>query len=202
VFDRFRQADASITRKIGGMGLGLAIVKELVDHHAGSVAAHSGGLGKGATFTVLIPVAETPTPSGLDSAEQSTDAVGEGTVFPTNIHLLVVDDEPDSREFMRRVLEDQGANVRVADSAASAFELMKTGRFDVLVSDIGMPGEDGYSLIRRVRALSDSEGGRIPAIAVTAYARVEDKAASLLAGFNHHLAKPINTPRLSSRDNE
>lgn len=196
VFDRFRQADASITRKIGGMGLGLAIVKELVDHHGGSVAAHSSGLGKGATFTVLIPVAETPTQSGLDSSEQLPGAAAEGAVFPPNVHILVVDDEPDSREFMRRVLEDQGANVRVADSAASAFDLMKTGRFDVLVSDIGMPGEDGYSLIRRIRALSDSEGGRIPAIAVTAYARVEDKAASLIAGFNHHLAKPINTPRL------
>ena len=203
VFGRFQQADASTTRKHGGLGLGLAIVKQLVELHGGSIQAESAGLGQGATFRVALPLsAAQPVPGASEPERQHPQAGGTFIAIPSDLlHLsgvkvLVVDDEADARELVKRLLVDREAIVETADSVAAALELVQSQRPDVLVSDIGMPGEDGYALIRKVRSLPPEKGGNTPAVALTAYARPEDRFKVILAGFQMHLAKPVEAAEL------
>ena len=201
VFERFRQADASTTRQHGGLGLGLAIVRHLVEMHGGTVRADSPGVGLGATFIVRLPFAAAPedvpgseppaAPPRAETAAPAPAAVS-GTEL-AGLRVLVVDDEPDARNLLRRLLQDGGAAaVTTAASAADALGLMDERPFDVLVSDIGMPGQDGYELLRQIRARPPERGGRIPAVALTAFARAEDRTRAAAAGFQVHVAKPVD----------
>ena len=202
VFDRFRQADSSITRVYGGLGLGLAIVRQLVELHGGTVKAESPGVGQGATFIVQLPLL-TDSPSANDLKPK--DSTAEGGV-PSHclanlkgLRILVVDDETDARELLTRILEECGAEVVAVASAAEAIRVLtefSTLPVDVLVSDIGMPNQDGYALLQRVRALDAQSGRQIPAVALTAYAREEDRQAALLAGFQSHVTKPVEPAKL------
>ena len=203
VFDRFRQADASTTRQHGGLGLGLSIVKQLVEMHGGSISAKSPGQGQGATFRLSLPLSPTSEDSlesankrehpARSSAAPALDRIPE--IDLKGLKVLVVDDEPDARSLIQRVLEDCGAAVTTAASATEAIRILKDGTLEVIVSDIGMPGEDGYALIRRVRALGDSNAN-VPAIALTAYARIEDRVKAIHAGFQLHLSKPVEPVEL------
>ncbi len=199
IFERFRQADGAITRTQRGLGLGLAIVKHLVELHGGTIAAHSDGLGKGAAFTLTLPIAplrEGPVaPALLPSARAGRDRLS----CPPGLErlpVLVVDDEADARELLQSILEQCGSVVSVAASAEEAFERFLLRPPTVLVADIGMPGSDGYSLIRRVRALPAHRGGNVPAVALTAYARAEDRTRALLEGFTSHVTKPVEPQEL------
>lgn len=198
VFERFRQADSSSTRAHGGLGLGLAIVRHLVELHGGCVRAESSGEGKGATFVVELPLAILHQPLTPDRIHPRA---GQGVSFvakPTlgGARILLVDDEPDTVETLRVVLEQAGAQVRTATSAGDALATLEEWRADVLVCDIGMPQEDGYALIRKVRALAPECGGYIPAVALTAYARVEDRLKVLSSGFQMHVPKPVEPAEL------
>jgi PAS domain S-box-containing protein len=196
VFERFQQADSSSTRKYGGLGLGLAIVKQLVELHGGTIRAESQGEGHGASFVVTLPLApvrndgrEHPTswrPPSLDSEELSLEGV----------RVLVVDDEPDARELIKAVLTTSAADVNMAGSASEGLSLLATFRPHVIVSDIGMPDVDGYQFIRQVRSLHADAGGRTPAVALTAFARSEDRTRAIRAGFQIHIAKPIEPQEL------
>lgn len=190
VFDRFRQADSSITRQHGGLGLGLAIVHHLIDLHGGEVTAQSDGVGHGTCFTVRLPLAKVAQPASSAPTPSNLPANLTGT------QILLVDDEDDSREMVRFLLEKAGAIVTTASSVREALAAMLEHKPDVLVSDIGMPGEDGYKLIREIRSRPASDGGLVPAIAVTAFARDEERRQVLLAGYHRHLAKPIDSARL------
>ncbi len=196
VFDRFAQQETSAARRQGGLGLGLAIARHLVELHGGTVRAESDGEGHGATFVVRLPMAPpapVPTPpTALPAARPSLP----GAPGLRARRVLVVDDEPDARELIRAILESGGASVDTAASAEEAFAALRASPPDVLVSDVGMPREDGYSLIKRVRALSIEQGGRTPAVALTAYARAEDRARALAAGFDHHVTKPVEPQEL------
>ena len=203
VFDRFRQADPSTTRRHGGLGLGLAIVKQLVELHGGSIHARSEGTGKGATFSVTLPVMlslseEQPALPPPQARVISGAAASPSPVTLKGIKVLVVDDERDARELVRRVLEESDAIVVTASSAAEAMEMIRHEAPAVLVSDIGMPEEDGYSLIRRVRTLDKSRGGNTPALALTAYARSEDRMQAIRSGYQMHLAKPVEPAELTT----
>ncbi len=201
VFDRFRQSDATTTRTHGGLGLGLAIVKQLVELHGGTVRAKSPGPGQGATFVVSLPLTVIH-PEADPHPERRHPTVGGVPLLPDacakieGLKVLIVDDEPDARALVRRLLEDCNAIVVAASSARDAFERFLQDRADVIVSDIGMPGEDGYSLIRRIRALGPHRGGNVPAVALTAYARAEDRMKAVMAGFQHHVAKPVEPAEL------
>lgn len=202
VFDRFRQADPTTTRRHGGLGLGLSIAKQLVELHGGSVRVKSLGTGQGATFVVALPLTVVhPGPEPAEErrhprASSSSVALPHDGVQIAGVKVLFVDDEPDARVLVKRLLEDCGAEVITAASAAEALDCMRSERPHVLVSDVGMPGEDGYSLIRRVRALGPDCGGNVPAVALTAYARSEDRTRAILAGFQMHIAKPIEPSEL------
>ena len=203
VFDRFRQADASTTRRHGGLGLGLAIVKQLVELHGGSVRVKSGGPGAGATFVVSLPLTVLHPEAGPVAGERrhpqansSRVALPSGGLDLGGVKVLVLDDEPDARALVKRLLEDRGALVRVAGTVEDTLRLIGEEKPDVLVSDIGMPGEDGYSLIRQVRALGAARGGDVPAVALTAYARAEDRMKAILAGFQMHVSKPVEPAEL------
>jgi CheY-like chemotaxis protein len=202
VFDRFRQADQKTTRQHGGMGLGLAIVRHLVELHGGSVTAESAGEGRGATFTVRLPVA--PVYHAEDEAGRVHPAARNTLpAFETfdrldGVKILVVDDEPDTREMLKAGLGQCGAEVTAAGSAAEAIEAIEKSAPDLLISDIGMPGEDGYELMRRVRGRPPEAGGRVPAIALTAYARVEDRMHALRAGYQMHVPKPVELAELAA----
>ena len=200
VFDRFRQADATTTRVHGGLGLGLSIVKNLVELHGGTVSASSPGEGMGATFSVSIPVSPLlaadddgsriyPARSGRPTPQDDCERLD-------GITVLVVDDEPDARELIKRVLSQCGAKVLTAGSAGEGLLIVKEAQPDVLLSDIGMPYEDGYALIKNVRSLPVAQGGAIPAGALTAFARSEDRQKSLRAGFQIHIPKPIDPSEL------
>jgi CheY-like chemotaxis protein len=196
VFDRFRQADSSSVRTHGGLGLGLAIVRHLTESHGGIVVAFSAGEGQGATFTVRLPLAvlregnRTEARAGFPSAVEEHIAIGPEQGL-SGVRVLVVDDEPDARELLRIVLEKGGADLRVAGSTKEAFAIFTQWKPDVLVSDVGMPGEDGYELVRQVRALPHNEGGSVPAAALTAYATAGDRLRALTAGYQIHVAKPV-----------
>ncbi|HXE80549.1 MAG TPA: response regulator [Vicinamibacterales bacterium] len=200
VFAPFRQGDASTTRDHGGLGLGLAIVKQLVELHGGSVRAESEGPGKGSRFTVMLPVpahrAEAPVEAAERVAARLNDAAAGAPVL-TGVRVLVVDDDVDSRELIAATLGHYGAIVVEAGSAAEAMERLREDKPDVLLSDIGMQGEDGYAFIRRVRALPRQDGGLVPAVAVTAYAAAGDRANALSAGFQLHVSKPFDPVALA-----
>jgi signal transduction histidine kinase/DNA-binding response OmpR family regulator len=200
VFDRFRQADQTTTRTYGGLGLGLSIVKHLVDLHGGTVRATSPGKGKGTSFVVELPLRmqrrDATDGRGKPLPAAALDALAAGETLLDGVTVLYVDDERDARELVLRILSDQGARVIIAESAAEGRQLMADERPDVLVADIGMPDEDGYSLIRAIRALSPERGGSVPAAAVTALARPEDRRRALLAGFHTHIAKPVDVVEL------
>ena len=200
VFDRFRQSDATITRSHGGLGLGLSISRHLVEMHGGTVSAASGGEGQGATFTLSLPL-ELPDGHSLEGDGSASrngllDAAPAGSPGLTNVRVLVLDDETDSRRVVVRLLTRAGAVVREADSASLVTGILTEWPADVLISDIAMPGEDGYSLIRRLRASSKVAWRTLPALALTAFARPEDQAQALNAGFQMHLPKPFEPANL------
>ena len=197
VFERFRQEDSSTTRIYGGLGLGLAIVRHLVELHGGTVNAESPGEGKGATFTVSLPVQARVESEELGSAQSGRrEPAAPRSTTLAGLRVLVVDDEADARELVALVLEHAGAEVKVAASAEEALESIAAQQPDVLVSDLAMPRIDGYDLIQRVRGLTPERGGRIPAVALTAYARAEDARRVFLAGFQVHVPKPVEAEAL------
>jgi signal transduction histidine kinase/ActR/RegA family two-component response regulator len=200
VFDRFRQEKASRTRSATGLGLGLSIVKHLVELHGGSVHAISAGEGQGATFTVCLPLTVVQREGDPGRRLHPRGLSRTSPLFRppdlSGIKVLVVDDQPDARDMIKRVLEDCDADVVTAGSAAEALRAVEEGRPDVLVSDIGMPDVDGYELLRRIRALGPPPGGHLPAIALTAFARSEDRTRALRAGFLAHVAKPVEPSEL------
>ncbi len=200
VFERFRQEDGTTTRTYGGLGLGLAIVRHLVELHGGTVQAESEGMGKGSTFMVNLPISSV--------ARQVTEVPPEMPVVSTEqpvfclpsldgVRVLVVDDEVDAREIVSAVLLEYGAEVKAVATATEALIEVTQFQPHVLVSDIGMPGVDGYGLIQKVRALTKEQGGKVPALALTAYARAEDRKRALLAGFELHVPKPIDSAELA-----
>jgi PAS domain S-box-containing protein len=213
VFERFRQADASTTRQHGGLGLGLSIVKHLVELHGGAIRAKSAGEGMGSTFCIELPLmvvhadadagdgglgggAPRQHPRGSPGSAGSAAAIDHPSL--AGLTVLAVDDEPDARKLLKRVLEDCGARVFVAASSREGLELVRRERPDMIVSDIGMPGEDGYDFIRQVRALPPDAGGRTPAAALTAFARAEDRTRALRAGYQTHVAKPVEPTELTA----
>jgi len=188
LFMPFRQADGSSTRSHGGLGLGLAIVRELVVLHGGAIHAESPGEGKGSTFTVTLPISSAPSAKRNSGEQPEAEIVG--------LRVLVIDDDDRTREALELVLEHCGAEVSAASSAQDALVTIARARPDVLLCDIAMPGEDGYSLVRKVRALMDSELAATPAVALTAHAREEDRLRALDAGFQAHIAKPVEIGEL------
>jgi PAS domain S-box-containing protein len=195
IFDRFHQASSSTTRRFGGLGIGLAITKHIAELHGGAVWVESAGEGRGATFTVSLPLGTLGRPIREISEKKSAQDV-PGPISLETIHVLVVEDEADTREFLKRLLESNGATVRLAGSAEEALALFRSEPPDVLISDIGLPDTDGYDLLRQIRTETAAAGGGIPAIALTAYARSEDRMRALLVGYQAHLAKPVETADL------
>ncbi len=201
VFERFRQADMKTTRAHGGLGLGLAIVRQLVELHGGTVGVTSEGEGKGATFIVKLPVLPVYQNAAARGHQNPSDIeVGKSAsvIDLAGLKVLVVDDEADTCELLRSLLSKCGAEVTAARSAKEAFRLFQLVHPDMLISDIGMPYEDGYELMRKVRALPEVKGGKVPAVALTAYARPEDRMRALRAGYQMHVTKPIELDELVS----
>jgi CheY-like chemotaxis protein len=193
VFERFRQADSSITRRYGGLGIGLALVKQLVELHAGMVKAESPGPNRGATFRVSLPVAASPHgPEVATPTSASADALAD----LGGVRVLAVDDDKDSLEVLGRILRARNAEVFLATSADEAVQAFTTFRPDVVLSDIGMPGKDGYDLIGRLRQLP--HGSTVPAAALTAMARSDDRMRALRAGFQTHVAKPVAAAEIAA----
>jgi CheY-like chemotaxis protein/two-component sensor histidine kinase len=193
VFERFCQADSSHTRSDKGLGLGLAIARHVVELHGGTIQAQSQGIGQGATFTVKLPILEE---SRGESLSPSSPPSPSSPNLLTNLRVLVVDDEADVRQWITAVLEESGAKVSTFSSTQQALKALEELHPDVLISDIGMPGEDGYALMRKIREIEAERGGRIPAVALTGYARVEDYKEALAAGFQLHVAKPVRAAEL------
>jgi CheY-like chemotaxis protein len=185
LFDRYRQADASATRSHGGLGLGLSLAKHIVELHGGTIEACSEGPGRGATFLVRLPAAEPTSRTGIPACPD---------VSLAGAHVLVVEDQPDGRELVARIILEGGGRVSRAESAAEAIASFTQEAPDLVISDIAMPGMDGYELLTRLRALE--EGRRIPAIALTPFARAEDRTRSLLAGYQGHVPKPVDPSEL------
>jgi PAS domain S-box-containing protein len=190
IFESFRQEDVSITRKYGGLGLGLAIVRQLVEAHGGAIAADSPGEGLGATFTVQLPLLN------IEPEIKQTDDLSQQALELTGIRVLTVDDDPDARELLTVLLTEYGATVLTVSSAAEVLANLESFKPDVLVSDIGMPEVDGYTLIQQIRTLTPEKGGQIPAIALTAYARVDDYQRAITSGYQQHVTKPLEPEEL------
>lgn len=191
VFERFRQADTSAARTHGGLGLGLAIVRYLVEAHGGSVHATSEGRGKGTTFVVRLPRAQ-----GAEAERSSRDSSAPVPERFAGVHVVVVEDDADSREFLAKLLSDRGARVTAAASVSEALERMLASPPDIIISDIGLPGRDGIDLVKHVRSLAPGSGGTTPAIALTAFARREDRDRVVAAGYDLHVAKPLDADEL------
>ena len=196
VFERFRQADMTTTRMHGGLGLGLAIVRQLVELHSGTVTVESPGHGLGATFTVRLPMLPVPQSARAESGELNSDALGLHDL--NGLKVMVVDDEIDTCDLLKTVLSKQGARVTTAQSATAALKLISKTKPDLLISDVAMPGTDGYEFMRRIRSLPKELGGAVPAVALTAYAREQDRKRALSAGYQMHLTKPIEVAELSA----
>jgi signal transduction histidine kinase/ActR/RegA family two-component response regulator len=202
VFDRFRQQDGTTTRKFGGLGLGLAIVKHLVELHGGQISADSPGENKGASFTVSLPLrtaADEKPAAGNGKTAIFADKFNEVPEFSIDLQglrIVVVDDEPDARDLLQALLTTYGAEVATCASAAEAFIELRKSQPHLLISDIGMPDEDGYSLISKIRSLPHAEGGGTPAIALTAFARIEDRVRALTHGFQMFVPKPVEPSEL------
>jgi PAS domain S-box-containing protein len=194
IFERFRQQDSSTTRRHTGLGLGLSIARQLVELHGGTISAKSSGPGQGATFTMMLPL-----PAMREELEPANNGAALGGGDPirlSGIRVLVVDDESDARDLIRQVLRDHDADVVTAASPAEAMVMLKQQRPTVLVSDIGMPHKDGYELMRSIRALPAADGGETPAVAITAFARSEDRTRAMLAGYQVHISKPFEPTEL------
>jgi signal transduction histidine kinase len=200
VFDRFRQADSSMTRSHGGLGIGLTIVRHIVELHGGSVSAHSPGLGLGATFIVTLPISPLAASTSVPAADPQKSAHGhvngEDNIKLGGKQVLVIDDEADALELLREILSRADAKVTGAASVREAMAWVDKYTPDVVISDIAMPDEDGLSMIRNLRKLPPERGGNTPAIALTAYGREEDRARALDAGFQMHLTKPVQAKQL------
>ncbi|CAA9583381.1 Two-component system sensor histidine kinase/response regulator hybrid [uncultured Synechococcales cyanobacterium] len=199
IFERFRQADSTITRSYGGLGLGLAIVRQLVELHGGNVHAQSPGDGQGATFMVSLPLmAVLETQDTWVHPAADSEELFDNLPSLKGLRILLVDDEADTRDLITIILEQCEAKVTAIASVREALVVIQQMQPDVLISDVGMPGEDGYTLIRKVRALQPEQGGRIPAVALTAYARMEDRTRALAAGFQMHVPKPVKPIELTT----
>jgi PAS domain S-box-containing protein len=196
VFERFRQADAGVGRRYGGLGLGLSIVRSLVELHGGSVRAESEGPNRGSRFVVALPVNHVRTDDASLPPARNDPLDGMRSPVLENTSVLIVEDDADGRALLARIVESRGARTQCAANGREALELLARERFDILLSDIGLPELDGYELMARVRQLDADRGGPIPAIAITAYARPEDRHRALLAGYQMHLAKPIEAQEL------
>ena len=202
IFERFRQVDSSNVRAHGGLGLGLAIVEYLVRLQAGTVSAESEGVGKGATFTVEFPLISSEVIAGDSGSvgvltgqrKEARDSFADLRL--SNHRILIVEDDSDTQDLLRTVLERHGAQVLAVHSASHALEEIASSKPDVIISDIGMAGQSGYDLIRKIRSMNPEEGGHLPAIALTAYAGAADRRRALLAGFQAHLPKPVEPDEL------
>ncbi len=203
VFEPFRQADGTTTRVQGGLGLGLAIARQLVEIHGGTLTAASAGEGQGASFTISIPlgIVQTTAPTAVELPADATfhsRSFGAKPASLSGLRIMAVDDEADTRDMIRAVLEEFGANVLTAASAKKALEALHGWKPDVLICDIGMPGEDGYALIRKVRETETILGRNTLAIALTGYARIEDRMRALAAGFQMFIPKPVDANELTT----
>ena len=198
IFERFSQADSGSTRAAGGLGLGLAIVRHLVELHGGTVGVASQGEGQGATFTVRLPIlAVAAMRASRDTYPTAQGVTVRGSTPPiSGLRVLLVDDDPETLATLTALLEERGAQIKAASSVGDAFEAFQTWRPDVLISDIGMPEEDGYALIHKIRGCGHQHGAHVPAIALTAYARVEDRLKILSSGFQMHVPKPVDPVEL------
>jgi len=193
VFERFRQADGSSTREHGGLGLGLSIVRHLVELHGGRMTAESDGEGRGATFTVYLP----SRPADLRQAAMDPEPPDRRRALGLEgAHILIVDDEPDARDLLRAILAATGARISEADSVPEAVRIFSEDRPDIVLADVAMPGQDGYALMRAIRSLPNREGAQVLAVAVSAYARREDRQRAVKAGFDDHVSKPVQTDDL------
>jgi CheY-like chemotaxis protein len=197
VFDRFRQADSSLTRHHGGLGLGLAIVHQLVGLHGGSIRVESEGEGKGASFIITLPLAPIRRPASVSPRFcEVPPELPEKRILLSGVKVLVVDDEQYARGLINETLTQCEAVVFIAASASEAMELLRKQKPDVMISDIGMPEKDGYQLIREVRSLPAGQGGKTPAIALTAFVHSHDRTKAMLAGYQMHLSKPVEAREL------
>lgn len=196
VFERFSQADSSLTRRYDGLGLGLTIVKQLAELHGGRVRAESAGVGKGSSFIVELPVAVASGRLTTDSSSLKPAVHGKEDTSLVGLTILMVDDDLDMCELIKHTLTQCRASVIMVTSAVEGLKLLKKEKMDILISDIAMPEKDGYQFIREVRMLPTECGGKIPAIALTAFARTEDGVSALNAGFQRYLTKPVKAEEL------
>jgi signal transduction histidine kinase/CheY-like chemotaxis protein len=199
IFDRFSQADSTYTRKVGGLGLGLAIVRYLVELHGGAIRVESDGPNRGTCFTLLLPVCAKPQTGEMQpffGAKSNRADAAKKQYLPLKIRALLVEDNDDSREMMKLMLEHYGIEAIAVESAAQALAEIRQNRPDILISDVGLPGEDGLQLIQKVRLLPDEKGGNIPAIALTGYVSAQDRTHALALGYQEHLAKPVDSEKL------